>query len=213
MLFENQSGFRGGYLTDSCLIGLTDFIKGEISRGRLVGMVLIDLQKAFNTVDHTVLLDKLRAIGVDSISWFESYLQNRQQCVEANGTRSEFLPISCGVPQGSILGPQLFLIYINDMHLSISCRLSLYADDSALLFSHTDAGTIANHLSHELSMCKKWLVDNKLSLHVGKTECLLFGSKRKLSKVGNSHVFGDGTLVERVEWVKYLVGVAEWASY
>ena len=137
-----------------------------------------------------IMLTKMMKMGM-----VMKMLTRLRMTYEANGTRTEFLPISCGVPQGSILGPQLFLIYINDMHLSISCRLSLYADDSALLFSHTDAGTIANHLSHELSMCKKWLVDNKLSLHVGKTECLLFGSKRKLSKVGNFHVFCDGTLV------------------
>ena len=146
-------------------------------------MVLIDLQKAFDTVDHGVLLNKLRAIGVDSISWFESYLRNRQQCVEVNGTKSEFLAISCGVPQGSILGPQLFLIYINDMHLSINCRLSLYADDSALLFSHTDAGNIACRLSHELSMCKKWLVDNKLSLHVARRNVCFLVQKGSLERL------------------------------
>ena len=103
LLFENQSGFRGGYSTDSCLIGLTDFIKGEIGKGNMVGMVLIDLQKAFDTVDHNVLREKLRSIGVSSTAWFESYLSDRRQCVDVCGSRSEFLPISCGVPQGSIL--------------------------------------------------------------------------------------------------------------
>ena len=118
-------------------------------------MVLIDLQKAFDTVDHAILLDKLAAIGVSSVSWFDSYLSGRQQCVDINGTRSEFLPISCGVPQGSILGPQLFLIYINDMCLSVDCRLSLYADDSALLFSHKNSAEIASRLSIELTKCKR----------------------------------------------------------
>ena len=93
------------------------------------------------------------------------------------------MDISCGMPQGSILGPQLFLIYINDMHSSLNCRLSLYADDSALFFSHKDPGIIADNLNVELSNCKSWLTDNKLSLYVGKTECL-FGTKWKLSKVG-----------------------------
>ena len=90
------------------------------------------------------------------------------------------------------------------MNISLGCKLSLYADDSALLFSHSSPDFIASRLSHELSMCKKWLTDNKLSLHVGKTECLLFGSKRRLKKVGLFHVYCDGTLVERVERVKYL---------
>ena len=178
ILFENQSGFRGGYSTDSSLIGLSDYIKGEMAKGNLIGMVLIDLQKAFDTVDHAILLEKLRAVGVTSVTWFQSYLSGREQCVDVSGSRSEFLPISCGVPQGSILGPQLFLIYINDMNLSINCRLSLYADDSALLFSGRDSNVIAERLSAELSICKRWLVDNKLSLHVGKTECLLFASRK-----------------------------------
>ena len=204
LLFENQSGFRGGYSTDSSLIGLTDYIKGEMGKGNMVGMVLIDLQKAFDTVDHSILLDKLRAMGASSVSWFESYLSGRTQCVEVNDTRSEFLDVTCGVPQGSILGPQLFLIYINDMNMSIDCKLSLYADDSALLFSAKDPALIADRLSIELTRCKQWLVDNKLSLHVGKTECLIFGSKKRLKKVGDFQVFCEGMAVKRVFTVKYL---------
>ena len=204
LLFENQSGFRGGYSTDSCLIGLTDFIRGEIGKGNMVGMVLIDLQKAFDTVDHGILIEKLKSIGVSSFPWFESYLTDRKQCVDIKGTRSEFLPVSCGVPQGSILGPLLFLVYINDMNISLTCRLSLYADDSALIFSHHDSIVIADRLSNELSMCKRWFVDNRLSLHVGKTESLLFGSKRRLKGVGDFRIYCDGTPVVRTHSVKYL---------
>ena len=167
-------------------------------------MVLIDLQKAFDTVDHGILLDKLKAIGVDSLGWFESYLMDRRQCVEVNGAMSEFLPMTCGVPQGSILGPQLFLLYINDMPISLSCNLSLYADDSALYFAHDDPSFIAARLSCELSNCRKWLIDNKLSLHVGKTESLLFGTKSRLKRVGDFQVFCEGTAVNRVFHVKYL---------
>ena len=203
LLFDNQSGFRGGYSTDSCLIGLSDFIKAELGKGNFVGMVLIDLQKAFDTVDHGILSEKLKSIGVSSTTWFDSYLDNRQQCVDINGSRSEFLTVTCGVPQGSILGPLLFLVYINDMNISLSCKLSLYADDSALLFAHRDARIIADRLSLELSSCKKWLVDNRLSLHVGKTESLLFGSKRRLKGV-DFRVFCDETPVERKFTVKYL---------
>ena len=88
--------------------------------------------------------------------------------------------ITCGVPQGSILGPLLFLCYVNDMPISIKCKLLLYADDSALLVSGSDPKTIADKLSEELESCRKWLMDNKLSLHLGKTEAISFGSKRKL---------------------------------
>ena len=110
-------------------------------------------------------------------------LTNRRQCVEVQGVRSDFLSVTCGVPQGSILGPLLFLIYINDMNISLNCSLSLYADDSALMFAHSDPAVIANRLSSELSNCKRWLTDNRLSLHLGKTECMLFGSSKKLKRV------------------------------
>ena len=129
---------------------------------------------------------------------------SQSKSVDIKGTKSDVLSVTCGVPQGSILGPLLFLIYINDMNISLTCKLSLYADDSALIYSHRDYKCIADRLSKELSMCKRWLIDNRLSLHVGKTESLLFGSKRKLKGTDDFRVFCDGTAVERVHSVKYL---------
>lgn len=204
LLYENQSGFRGSYSTATCLTGLTDFVKGEKGRGNLVGLVLIDLQKAFDTVDHKILLDKLESIGVPSVSWFCSYLEGRCQCVEVDGVRSTLEQVSCGVPQGSILGPLLFLIYVNDMHLSVSCKLALYADDSALVFSHSNPVVIGDRLSAELSKCRDWLIDNRLSLHMGKTECILFGTGHRLGRVQDFRVTCAGTVVSQVSLVKYL---------
>ena len=204
LLYENQSGFRGSYSTDTCLAGLTDYIKGEMGKGNLVGLVLLDLQKAFDTVDHRILLDKLDSMGVSSVSWFCSYLEGRSQCVEVDGVRSTLEKVECGVPQGSILGPLLFLVYVNDMHLSVNCRLALYADDSALVFSHSDPVVIGNSLSTELSSCREWLIDNKLSLHMGKTECILFGTGQKLARVRDFQVTCAGTAVNQVSLVKYL---------
>ena len=205
LLFDGQSGFRGKYSTDTCTIDLTDYVKGEISRGNLVGMVLTDLQKAFDTVNHDVLLEKMQAMGITSIEWFRSYLSHRNQCVSIDGENSDFLEISCGVPQGSILGPQLFLLYINDMASSVeNCRLLLYADDSALVYSHKSHDVIASTLSQDLGSCKQWLVDNKLSLHVGKTESILFGSNNRLKDAREFRVTCDGSVVERVSVVKYL---------
>ena len=96
------------------------------------------------------------------------------------------------------------LIYINDMTIGVNCKLSLFADDSDLLFSDSNYSVIADRLSEELTRCKHWLVDNKLSLHVGKTECLLFGSKIKLKRVSGFHVHCDGREVQRVFFAKYL---------
>ena len=204
LLSESQSGFRSGYSTDTCILGLTEYIRGEVSHGRLVGMVLLDLQKAFDCVDHDILLSKLKGMGVKSIDWFRSYLTCRRQCAVVGGVSSDFLSITCGVPQGSILGPTLFLCYINDMAISLRCRVSLYADDSTLIASGESATELADFLSRELKNCREWMTDNKLSLHLGKTECMIFGSRAQLKKVGDFHVTCSDVNVSRVETVKYL---------
>ena len=123
-----------------------------------------------------------------------------------NDTESDPSLVTCGVPQGSILGPLLFLCYINDMELSISseCKLLLYADDSAILYSNKDPRVISDKLGLELEMCSKWLVDNKLSLHMGKTESIIFGSKRKLRKINNFSVECNGHTIKAQRSVKYL---------
>ncbi len=203
ILYEYQSGVRG---TDSCLIHLTDHIRAQTSRGMFTGMIMLDLQKAFDTVDHDIICRKLLEMGVESVEWFRSYLSDRTQSVHVNDARSDSRSVVCGVPQGSILGPLLFLAYINDMSTSISsfCKLILYADDSAILFSHKDPSYISQVLGKELENCSKWLIDNKLSLHLGKTECILFGSKKKLSKIQNFTISCNGQEIKSTSTVKYL---------
>jgi len=117
-------------------------------------MVLLDLQKAFHTVDHKILCGKLEVIGINFTKRFKSYLGGRQQIVVANETPSEPGTVSCGVPQGSILGPLLFLCYMNNMSLSVKCKLLLYADDSALIVSGSDPQSISDALSKELESCR-----------------------------------------------------------
>ena len=117
-------------------------------------------------------------MGIDFMEWFRSYLSGRKQIVHVNKVDSDPIQISCGVPQGSILGPLLFLCYVNDMVASVDCKLLLYADDSALLVSDKIPQYVADKPSKELESCRQWLVDNKLSLHLGKTEYVLFGSKK-----------------------------------
>ena len=186
-MYQLQSGFRTNHSTDTCLLYLTDHIKQEVDTGKYCGMVMLDLQKAFNTVNHAILLDKLKAIGFDKTAtrWMQSYLEGRKQVVEVNGTLSPPLSVSCGVPQGSILGPLLFLIYVNDMSSACDCELFLFADDSALLVSDRDKSQVEKILSAELGKICIWPEDNKLSLHLGNTESILFGSLHYLNKVSD----------------------------
>ena len=206
LLFDCQSGFRSGFSTDTCLIHLTDLIRNEMDKGNYTGMVLLDLQKAFDTVDHSIMLQKLAALGFDnkSVSWFSSYLTDRRQCIDLNGTHSPFLKITCGVPQGSILGPLLFLIYVNDMEAAVSCKLFLYADDSALLVSGKCINTIEYQLSCQLQQVSEWLIDNKLSLHLGKTESILFASKPKLKKYSQLNITCNDIKIQSTASVTYL---------
>ena len=143
-------------------------------------------------------------MGVKNIDWFRSYLSDRRQCVVVGGTQSDFRGVSCGVPQGSILGPILFLCYVNDMACSLKCRLSLYADDSALVAAGRSVAELARFLSSELESCSKWMVDNKLSLHAEKMESIVFGTARMLKHSGDFSVTLGSSSIGRVSSVKYL---------
>ena len=162
---------------------------------------MITIQYLF--VDHKILCEKIKAIGIDP-AWFKAYLSGRKQIVSINGISSPALNIICGVPQGSLLGPLLYLIYSNDMVISVKHKLLLYADDSVILVCDKDPSAVSKSLSSELDTCNKWLIDNKLSLHVGKTECILFGSKRKLKVVNNFQVEYNGHTISNSDSVKYL---------
>ena len=148
-------------------------------------MVLIDLQKAFDTIDHQIFLKKLTCLGFadSSMKWFKSYLESRYFTVNIDNVYSDKQILSCGVPQGSILGPLIFLIYINDMAQAVDCDLYLFADDSCLVYTGNNVKEIDEKLIQNFNSLCDWLVENKLSIHLGeeKTKSILFGSKRKLN--------------------------------
>ena len=148
----------------------------------------------------------LKALGLNqiAINWFVSYLRDREQIVDIARTYSQACNITCGVPQGSILGPLLFLIYVNDMKAAVKCKLILYADDSALLVSGKDVVKIEQVLSRELKAVNEWLEENRLSLHLGKTQSILLGSKKSLQKDDKLHITYNGQDIEMKEKVKYL---------
>ena len=201
-----QSGFHGDYSTETALIHLFDHLKCQSTNGLYTGMIMLDLQKAFDTVDHRILCDKLKAMGVQNVRWFELYLAHRKQIVAVKQSLSSANTVTCGVPQGSILGPLLFLCYMNDMELCVSkdSQLLLYADDSVIMYSSKDPKDIKTKLTAELQSCKTWLINNKLSLHLGKTECIIFGTKQKLREISNFQIELDGHVIQAQDKVKYL---------
>ena len=153
ILYRYQSGFRKSYSTDSCLSYLNNKIATGFESGLYTGMIFIDLQKAFDSINHDILISKMKHLGFskEATLWFKSYLSNRKFKVHINKTFSESGNLLCGVPQGSILGLFLFLLYINDMPQAIDCELLLYADDTCLIFQHKDIHEIEIVLNKNLS--------------------------------------------------------------
>ena len=185
ILSEAQSGFRKSHSTISTLIKVTDDWLAAMDQGLYTGAVFIDLRKAFDTVDPHIMLKKLSNIGVpaDCLQWFTSYLTDRRICTLFNSSTSAESNIEYGVPQGSIHGPLLFIIYIDDIvkHLN-HCSVHLYADDTVIYFSHKNISTIESVLNSELQGIFTWLCNSKLSLNCDKTVSMLFGSHKMLTK-------------------------------
>ena len=157
--------------TVDALITLTEKVRKSLDDGQYSCGVFIDLQKAFGTVDHKILLKKLELYGIRGIAnrWFKSYLSISQYVV-VNGEESSRQEILFGVPQGSVLGPLLFIIYINDLaNAIIFSQTTLFADDTCLVYSNNSLRKIEKCLNIDLRRLFKWLCSNKISLNVSKT--------------------------------------------
>ena len=144
--------------------------------------IFLDFSKAFDTVDHDILIEKLDFYGIRGIAkdWFVSYLSDRQQFVTVNGVKSDLTSISCGIPQGSVLGPILFLLYINDFHLcSALFDFHLFADDANLFYRHKDIKLWQQNINDELKNVSLWLCSNKLSLNIEKSNFVIFHPLQK----------------------------------
>ncbi len=168
----------------------------------------MDLRKAFDTVNHEILLCKLEGmgLGLSYILWIKDYLFNRYQVTKVNHTLSDKQIITCGVPQGSILGPLLFIIYINSLPNVMLSNVDtfLYADDTALVTSGDSIFAIERNLNGSLTAAKQWFDNHKLSLNVKKTKGMTFGTKQKLNQTANMKISFDGEVVEHVTQFKYL---------
>jgi retron-type reverse transcriptase len=165
----------------------------------------LDLSKAFDTVNHNLLLLKLDHYGIRGIAldWFKSYLFDRNQFETFNGIKSELQPISCGVPQGSVLGPLLFLIYINDIcNTSDLISFSLFADDTSFIYSCSNVDTAINILNDELVKKSTWMQINKLSINGRKSNYIVFSSPPKNTQT--IPLVFDGINREKVNSIKFL---------
>ena len=207
-IYRYQSGFRKKYSTNSCLSYLCDKVLRGIDKGLFTGLILIDLQKAFDTLNHEILLHKMQFLGFSDevVSWFRSYLTNRKFKVNINQSFSDFGAVTCGVPQGSILGPLLFLIYINDIPQSVDCELLLYADDTCLIHQNQNTDIIQEKLNNEFSNLCDWFIDNRLSIHFGedKTKSILFGSNYKVKKAKPLNITYGNVSIKQYTKVNYL---------
>jgi hypothetical protein len=188
------------------LILLVDKIASAIENGEFVVGVFLDFQKAFDTVNHSILLRKLQRYGIrgKAYQWLEDYLSHRQQYVSFAESNSKRTVIKCGVPQGSILGPLLFLLYINDLvQTSNSFMPILFADDTNVFLKGRSLQEIISIFNNELNKLVNWLNANKLSLNITKTHYIIFRSKRQCV-VTNNKLSINGSIIENVEHTKFL---------
>ena len=171
-------------------------------------MVLIDLQKVFDTIDHQILLNKMKYLDFskNTITWFKSSLCERKSKTSINSRYSNPANLLCGVPQGSILSPLLFLLYINDLSKAVARDSLLYADDTCRVFQRKSEIEIEKQLIRDFSSKCDWFVDNKLSIHFGqdKTKSTLFGTKHKIRNAKSFNIVYNGIEIKQHEKVKYL---------
>ena len=163
MLCKYQSGFRSKHSVNTCLTHLSNQILKGFESEKSTGMILIDLQKAFDSLDHDILLNKMKYLGFTqkTIDWFGSYLKKRNIVVSLEKTLSETGTLNCGIPQGSILGPIVFLLYVSDMKAALkNFDLRLYADDACILYSHQNVKFIERNLNYDFNNLCEWFIDD-----------------------------------------------------
>ena len=207
LLSEQQYGFRANHSTELAAIKLVDYINHEIDRKYTPVNIYIDLSKAFDTLNFDILLYKLNYYGVtnEALVLIKSYLTNRKQYVKYNISESDFKQIETGVPQGSILGPFLFSIYINDLvTINNNFKFIMYADDTTIYFNLEDfpKTNLVNNITNELDKVNVWLKQNKLSLNADKTKCMTFHTRQKHVELMQFSI--DGKLIENLRSFKFL---------
>ena len=177
LLYSKQFDFQTGLSTEHAIVKLVDQIYESFEKDRYTLVIFIDLSKAFDTVDHTILIKKLEMYGIKGINlaWFRSYLTNRIQYISTTrDLETDTKNTCCGLPQGLILGPLLFLLYVNDLHNSAALDPIMFADDTNLFYEHSDLKTLFSLVNQELQKINEWSEANKLSVNVEKIKYSLF---------------------------------------
>ena len=207
MLFQFQFGFREGHSTILALIEIIDNIKKSIDNNEYTIGIFLDLCKAFDTVDHTILLKKLQFYGIRGValSLLSSYLSNRKQYTVINNVISECRTVSYGVPQGSVLGPLLFLIFINDLKYCIPEKHSrLFADDTGIFVSGKSIIPTINSSQILLNNLEDWFRCNKLTVSVPKCAWMIFHGKNKQVPINIPSLYLNDTAINLVDTYKYI---------
>ena len=204
LFFESQYWFRKLHSTEFAT--LVDKALSDIDKKNTSTAIFMDLSKAFDTLDHEILLNRLRNYGIRNteLKWFSSYLHDRMQYVEINDTTSELLPLKAGVPQGSILGPLLFLIYMNEVPSSCNFFKCTLCADNSTLFTTINTSNASLNINIELSKVYEWLAINELSLNVEKTKYMIFHTINKgISQIELDFYINDEK-IERVNRFNFL---------
>ena len=203
ILNPSQHGFKINDSTELAVTVMYDELLSNLERNKYTCSIFLDLSKAFDTVDHNILLKKLELYGFRGkiYNYLKSYLYNRQQCTKIDNKFSSFLQIKCGVPQGSVLGPLLFLLYVNDLPNASKFKSTLFADDTNLCISHVDMFQLEKDTNIELKKVDNWMICNKLSVNYMKT-CFMIISRSAISYDFELEI-GENKL-QRVKQLKYL---------
>jgi hypothetical protein len=207
ILSPSQYGFQSQRSTEMAILELQDRIATALMDKCYCLGVFLDLSKAFDTLDHSVLLEKLQHYGVRgaALAWFKSYLSCRQQYCFVNGIPSQYANILCGVPQGSILGPLLFLVYLNDVFTVCKyANIISFADDTNLLFCHNNLLELSSLANEDLTEVSTWFAANKLSLNVSKSKSMLFKPNRSITDASNITVGIGAQKLDQIHVYKFL---------
>ncbi len=208
ILSNSQYGFRPKHSTNDAISELVFDITENLENKSNTLSVFLDLSKAFDTIDHKILLSKLNHYGIrgTTLKWFKSYLEDRTQYVKINNTKSTTKPVTCGVPQGSVLGPLLFIIYTNDLANSLTyTHAILFADDTTIYANSNNLNILYENVQNDLSSLDVWFKTNKLSLNVNKTNYMMFTNNHRpqLNHMNKTLTIGNEEIVKK-KHVKFL---------